>query len=110
MCKSFCGEVRHGHGTIGRSCTVNQEMTVQVEQWWNSSDVATPLRQENVWDTDDTVGVVGKRKKYIRFFALEGLQHQHKWWSTTIRHYYLTTAPTWKKRLSIMGTKTLTRP
>ncbi len=40
-------------------------MTVQVEQWWNSSDVVVSLRQENVWDADDTVDVVGKHKKCI---------------------------------------------
>ncbi len=40
-------------------------MTVQVEQWWNSSDVVASLREENVWVTDDTVTVVGKRKKYV---------------------------------------------
>ena len=47
----------------GEGRSVNQEMTVQVEQWWNSSDVVASLREENVWDVDDTVPVVGKRKK-----------------------------------------------
>ena len=48
----------------GEGQVVRKEMTVQVEQWWNSSDVATSLREENVWDSDDTVDVVGKRKIY----------------------------------------------
>ena len=33
----------------GEGHAVRQEMTVQVEQWWNSSDVAASLREENVW-------------------------------------------------------------
>ncbi len=40
-------------------------MTVQVEPWWNSSDVAVFLREENAWVTDGTVDVVGKRNKYV---------------------------------------------
>jgi hypothetical protein len=47
----------------GEGQTVRKEMTVQVEQWWNSSDVGPSLREENGWDADDTVPVVGKRKK-----------------------------------------------
>ena len=41
--------------TSGEGQTVRKEMTVQVEQWWNSSDVTASLREENTWDTDDTV-------------------------------------------------------
>ncbi len=37
-------------------------MTVQVEEWWNSSDVAASLREENAWGADGIVAVVGKRK------------------------------------------------
>ncbi len=48
----------------GEVQAVRKEMTVQAEQWWNSSDVATSLREENLWDSDDTVAVVGKRKIY----------------------------------------------
>ncbi len=29
---------------------VRKEMTVRVEQWWNSSDVAASLREENTWE------------------------------------------------------------
>jgi hypothetical protein len=47
----------------GEGQGVRKEMTVQVEQWWNSSDVVPSLREENAWDADDTVTVVGKRKK-----------------------------------------------
>ena len=47
----------------GEGQDVRKEMTVQVEQWWNSSDVAASLREENVWGADGTVAVVGKRKK-----------------------------------------------
>ena len=39
----------------GEGQSVRKEVTVQVEQWWNSSDVPTSLGEENVWDTDDTV-------------------------------------------------------
>jgi hypothetical protein len=47
----------------GEGQTVRKEMTVQVEQWWNSSDVAVSLREEqNTWGADGTVPVVGKRK------------------------------------------------
>ena len=49
----------------GEAQAVRKEMTVQVEQWWNSSDVAASLREENVWDADGPVPVVGKRKKKI---------------------------------------------
>jgi hypothetical protein len=49
----------------GEGHSVKQEMVSQVEQWWNSIDVAASLRVENVWDVDGTVPVVGKRKKYI---------------------------------------------
>ena len=49
----------------GEGQTVRKQMTVQVEQWWNSSDVAVSLREENVWDTDGTVDVVGKGNKYV---------------------------------------------
>ena len=49
----------------GERQAVRKEMTVQVERWWNSSEVASCLRVENAWDEDDTVDVVGKRKKYI---------------------------------------------
>jgi hypothetical protein len=49
----------------GEGQTVRKEMTVQVEQWWNSSDVVSSLREENAWDPDDTVTVVGKRKKCV---------------------------------------------
>ncbi len=55
----------------GEEQTVGKEMTVQVEQWWNSSDVAVSLREENTWDADGTVAVVGKRKKYYSM----GLQY-----------------------------------
>ncbi len=48
----------------GEVQAVRKEMTVQTEQWWNSSDVPTSLREEIVWDSDDTVAVVGKRKIY----------------------------------------------
>ena len=44
----------------GEGQTVRKQMTVQVEQWWNSSDVAASLREENEWGADDTVAVVGK--------------------------------------------------
>jgi hypothetical protein len=47
----------------GEGQAVRKEMTVQVEQWWNSSDVAASLREENEWDADGTVAVVGKRGK-----------------------------------------------
>jgi hypothetical protein len=40
-------------------------MTVQVEQGWNTSDVVASLREENTWVVDDTVPVVGKRKKCV---------------------------------------------
>ena len=49
----------------GEGQAVRKEMTVQVEQWWNSSDVAASLREENAWGADDTVAVVGKRKKCV---------------------------------------------
>ena len=49
----------------GEGQAVRQEMTVQVEQWWNSSDVAASLREENAWGADGTVAVVGKRKKCV---------------------------------------------
>ena len=39
----------------GEGYDVKKEMTVQVEQWWNSSDVAASLREENTWGEDDTV-------------------------------------------------------
>ena len=87
----------------GEGQDVRKEMTVQVEQWFNSSDVTTSLREENTWGVDGTVVVLGKRKK---LFLMEGLQHQHKQWSTTSRHSYWTTTPTWKKRLSSMGIST----
>jgi hypothetical protein len=47
----------------GEGQAVRKEMTVQVEQWWNSSDVAAFLREENAWGADGTVAVVGKKKK-----------------------------------------------
>ena len=47
----------------GEGRAVRKEMIVQVEQWWNSSDVPPSLREENVWGSDVTVVVVGKRKK-----------------------------------------------
>ena len=49
----------------GEGQAVRQEMTVQVEQWWNSSDVAASLREENTWGADGTVSVLGKRKKCV---------------------------------------------
>ena len=49
----------------GEGPGVRKEMTVQVEQWWNSSDVAASLREENAWGADGTVSVVGKRKKCV---------------------------------------------
>jgi hypothetical protein len=49
----------------GEGQAVRKEMTVQVEQWWNSSDVAASLREENAWGADGTVDVVGKRKKCV---------------------------------------------
>ena len=39
----------------GEGQDVRQEMTVQVEQWWNSSDVASSLRKENVRGADGIV-------------------------------------------------------
>ncbi len=39
----------------GEGQVVRKEMTVQVEQWWNSSDVSTSLREENAWGADGTV-------------------------------------------------------
>jgi hypothetical protein len=45
--------------------TVRKKVTVQVEQWWNSSDVAASLREENAWGAYGTVAVVGKRKKCV---------------------------------------------
>ncbi len=33
----------------GEGQVVRKEMTVQVEQWWDSSDVASSLREENAW-------------------------------------------------------------
>jgi hypothetical protein len=57
------------HDTVtdpsGEGQAVRKEMTVQVEQCWNSSDVAASLREENTWGVDGTVVVVGKRKKYV---------------------------------------------
>ena len=50
---------------FGEGRDVKQEMTVQVEQWWNSSDVVVSLRQENVWVSDGTVSVVGQHKTCI---------------------------------------------
>ena len=49
----------------GEGQAVRKEMTVQVEQWWNSSDVAASLREENAWDANGTVAVVGQRKKCV---------------------------------------------
>jgi hypothetical protein len=49
----------------GEGQAVRKEMTVQVKQWWNSSDVAASLREENAWGADGTVAVVGKRKKCV---------------------------------------------
>jgi hypothetical protein len=49
----------------GEGQAVRKQMTVQVEQWWNSSDVAASLREENAWGADGTVAVVGKRKKCV---------------------------------------------
>jgi hypothetical protein len=64
----------------GEGQVVRKEMTVQVEQWWNSSDVAASLREENAWGADGTVAENGKNE-----FLLEGLHHQQKRWSTTSR-------------------------
>jgi hypothetical protein len=36
----------------GEEQDVRKEMTVQVEQWWNSSDVGASLREENAWVVD----------------------------------------------------------
>ena len=33
----------------GEGVSVKEEMDVQVEQWWNSSDVTESLRLENPW-------------------------------------------------------------
>ena len=44
----------------GEGQAVRKQMTVQVEEWWNSSDVAASLREENAWGADGTVAVVGK--------------------------------------------------
>ena len=49
----------------GEGQAVRKGMTVQVERWWNSSDVAASLREENAWGADGTVAVVGKRKKCV---------------------------------------------
>ena len=38
-------------------------MTVQVEQWWNSSDVSASLWEENVWDVQRVGGGGGKWPK-----------------------------------------------
>jgi hypothetical protein len=47
----------------GEGKAVRKEMTVQTEQWWNSSDVSASLREENAWDADGTVAVVGKKMR-----------------------------------------------
>ena len=49
----------------GEGQVVRKQMTVQVEEWWNSSDVTASLREENTWGADVTVAVVGKRKKCV---------------------------------------------
>ena len=42
----------------GEGQAVKKEMTVQVEQWWNTSDVTASLREENALVADVTVDVV----------------------------------------------------
>jgi hypothetical protein len=49
----------------GEGQVVRKQITAQVEQWWDSSDVAASLREKNAWGADGTVAVVGKRKKYV---------------------------------------------
>ncbi len=63
--KTFVEEYDTVTTPSGEVQTVRKEMTVQVEQWWNSSDVSASLREENGWGADGTVAVVGKRKKKI---------------------------------------------
>ena len=47
--KTFVEEYDTVTGPSGEGQDVRKEMTVQVEQWWNSSDVAASLREENEW-------------------------------------------------------------
>jgi hypothetical protein len=63
--KTFVEKYDMVTGPSGEGQTVRKEMSVQVEQWWNSSDVAASLREENAWGADGTVTVVGKRKKCV---------------------------------------------
>jgi hypothetical protein len=68
----------------GEAQAVRKEMTVQVEQWWNSSDVAASLREENAWGADGTVVVVGKRKKCVPVGGSAGptetVEHNEQTW------------------------------
>ena len=41
---------------------VKEAMREQVEVWWNQSETAEAMRQENSWGTDGTVEVQGRRK------------------------------------------------
>ncbi len=68
----------------GEGQTVRKEMTVQVEQWWNFSDVPSSLRGENAWGADGTVPVVGKRKKCVppggSTSPIETVDHDDQTW------------------------------
>ena len=63
--KSFVEKYDTVTDPSGEGQAVRKQMTVQVEEWWNSSDVASSLREENTWGADGTVAVVGKRKKCV---------------------------------------------
>ncbi len=76
----------------GEGHSVKREMTVQVEQWWNSSDLVASLRLENVWDTDTGYSCCGRKTQKMHSCWRVYTEHQHKRWST--RHRCLTTVPT----------------
>jgi hypothetical protein len=63
--KTFLEKYDTVRASSGEGQAVRKQMTVQVEQWWDSSDVAASLREENTWVTDGTVAVLGKRKKCV---------------------------------------------
>ena len=63
--KSFVEKYDTVTDPSGEGQAVRKQMTVQVEEWWNSSDVSASLREENAWGADGTVTVVGKRKKFV---------------------------------------------
>jgi hypothetical protein len=58
-------------------------MTVQVEQWWNSSDVAVSLREENVWGTDGTPSQDLLHRSYFHIWGKNG---QHIGWRSFAQH------------------------